>query len=72
MIKAAFNGMRECICRALVNGQTVKLHGKGEFYLFNRSGRIGRNPATGEEYDDIPEPEALDFSDNPCLSETFA
>lgn len=27
MIKAAFNGMRECICRALVNGQTVKLHG---------------------------------------------
>jgi len=55
-----------------VNGQTVKLHGKGEFYLFNRSGRIGRNPATGEEYDDIPEPEALDFSDNPCLSETFA
>lgn len=65
MIKAAFNSMWECICCALENGQNVKLHGKGDFYLLKRSGRIGINPATAEEYDD-PEREALAFRTSPA------
>lgn len=66
-IKTAFNGMWEGICRALENGHTVKLHGKGEFYLSKRSGRIGRNPATGEEYD-VPEREAMAFRTSPAYA----
>lgn len=59
-IKTAFNAAWDAICSALEQGYTVKLHGKGRFYLSRRSSRIGRNPATGEEYD-VPEREAMAF-----------
>lgn len=41
----------ECIKESLVNGNTVKLSGFGNFVLRDKNARPGRNPKTGE---DIP------------------
>jgi integration host factor subunit alpha len=38
----------EKICKALENGQHVKLSGFGNFELHDKSERPGRNPKTGE------------------------
>lgn len=37
------------ISDTLVNGQSVKLSSFGSFVLRDKTGRIGRNPKTGEE-----------------------
>ena len=36
------------ICDSLVQGETVKVSSFGSFSVRNKSGRIGRNPKTGE------------------------
>lgn len=66
-MKAAFNALWDTICEELEEGNAVKLHGKGMFYLSKRSSRIGRNPATGQEYD-VPEREAMAFQTSPAYA----
>lgn len=66
-VKTVFNGIWESICEELEEGNEVKLHGKGSFYLSRRSPRIGRNPLTGEEYD-VPEREAMAFRTSPAFA----
>lgn len=66
-IKAAFNACWDAICEELELGHEVKLHGKGSFYLSRRSSRVGRNPATGEEFD-VPEREAMAFRTSPAYA----
>ena len=39
----------ELISQALVNGDNVKLSSFGTFMVRQKSGRMGRNPKTGEE-----------------------
>lgn len=59
-VKLVLDTAWDTIYDALVEGYTVKLHGKGQFYLSKRSARIGRNPHTGEEHH-IPEREIMAF-----------
>ncbi|MBS4189948.1 HU family DNA-binding protein [Bacillus sp. FJAT-49705] len=66
-VKTVFNAMWDAICEELENGNEVKLHGKGSFYLSKRSSRIGRNPLTGEEFD-VPEREAMAFQTSPAYA----
>lgn len=67
MIKDVFNACWVTICDELEHGNTVKLHGKGQFYLSKRSSRIGRNPATGEQHV-VPEREAMAFQTSPAYA----
>lgn len=66
-IKTAFNACWEAICEELENGNAVKMHGKGLFYLSKRSPRMGRNPATGVQYQ-IPAREAMAFQTSPAYA----
>ena len=66
-IKTVFNAVWDAICEELENGNEVKLHGKGSFYLSRRSSRVGRNPLTGEEFD-VPEREAMAFRTSPAYA----
>ncbi|WP_169910860.1 HU family DNA-binding protein [Evansella clarkii] len=66
-IKVAFDAMWDSICEELENGNEVKMHGKGSWYLSRRSPRVGRNPVTGEEYD-VPEREAMAFRTSPAYA----
>lgn len=66
-VKTAFNAVWNAICKELEQGNDVKLHGKGRFYLSKRSARIGRNPSTGEEFD-VPEREAMAFQTSPAYA----
>ncbi|MCL6663424.1 HU family DNA-binding protein [Paenibacillus amylolyticus] len=59
-VKTAFDTCWAAIQHELEEGNWVKLHGKGTFYLSKRGSRIGRNPATGEEHE-VPEREAMAF-----------
>lgn len=67
LVKDIFNACWDTICHELEHGNTVKLHGKGQFYLSRRSKRIGRNPATGEEHV-VPEREAMAFQTSPAYA----
>lgn len=67
LVKDVFNACWDAITDELEHGNTVKLHGKGQFYLSRRSKRIGRNPATGEEYE-VPEREAMAFQTSPAYA----
>lgn len=67
LVKDIFNACWQTICTELEHGNTVKLHGKGQFYLSRRSSRIGRNPATGEEFL-VPEREAMAFQTSPAYA----
>lgn len=67
MVKDIFNACWNAICNELEHGNKVKLHGKGHFYLSRRSSRMGRNPATGEEYV-VPEREAMAFQTSPAYA----
>lgn len=67
MIKDIFNACWQTICDELEHGNTVKLHGKGQFYLSRRARRMGRNPATGEEHI-VPEREAMAFHTSPAYA----
>lgn len=62
-VKLVFDEMWEAIRRQLEEGNSVKLHGKGRFYLSRRSSRIGRNPQTKEEYR-VPAREAMAFQNS--------
>ncbi|MCR6108560.1 HU family DNA-binding protein [Salipaludibacillus agaradhaerens] len=66
-VKIVFDAMWDSICEELEEGNEVKLHGKGSFYLSRRSPRIGRNPQTGEEFD-VPEREAMAFRTSPAYA----
>ncbi|MGX1195841.1 HU family DNA-binding protein [Metabacillus sp. SLBN-84] len=66
-VKIVFDAAWDAICEVLENGDEVKLHGKGSFYLSKRSSRVGRNPLTGEEYD-VPEREAMAFRTSPAYA----
>lgn len=66
-VKDIFNACWFAICDELEQGNTVKLHGKGKFYLSRRSSRIGRNPATGEEHI-VPEREAMAYQTSPAYA----
>lgn len=67
LVKDVFNACWQTICEELEHGNTVKLHGKGQFYLSRRSRRTGRNPATGVEYE-VPEREAMAFQTSPAYA----
>lgn len=67
LVKDIFNACWDAITDELEHGNTVKLHGKGQFYLSRRSRRIGRNPATGEEFE-VPEREAMAFQTSPAYA----
>jgi len=41
--------MIEEVCKALVDGETVKLSSFGNFAVRSKKERMGRNPKTGEE-----------------------
>lgn len=62
-VKAVFDACWDAIRDELEVGNTVKLHGKGRFYLSRRSSRIGRNPQTKEQYH-VPEREAMAFQNS--------
>lgn len=66
-VKTVFDAFWDTICDELEQGNIVKMHGKGTFYLSKRSSRIGRNPETGKEYD-IPEREAMAFQTSPAYA----
>jgi integration host factor subunit beta len=66
-IRTAFNAVWESICEELEDGNEVKLHGKGSFYLSKRSPRLGRNPLTLETYD-VPAREAMAFRTSPAYA----
>lgn len=65
--KVVIDTLWDVLYDALVEGYTVKLHGKGQFYLSKRSARMGRNPRTGITYD-IPEREIMAFKVSDALS----
>lgn len=67
VVKSIVNAFWDTICRELEYGNTIKLHGKGRFYLSKRSARMGRNPSTGEEYP-VPEREAMAFQTSPAYA----
>lgn len=62
-VKLIFDEMWEAIRRQLEDGNAVKLHGKGRFYLSHRSSRMGRNPQTKKEYR-VPAREAMAFQNS--------
>lgn len=62
-VKAVFDACWDAIREELEHGNTVKLHGKGRFYLSRRSSRIGRNPQTKEQFH-VPEREAMAFQNS--------
>lgn len=64
-IKTAFDTCWAVIQHELEEGNWVKMHGKGTFYLSKRGSRMGRNPATGEEFA-VPEREAMAFQTSPA------
>lgn len=66
-VRTVFNAVWEAICEELEDGNEVKLHGKGSFYLSKRSPRLGRNPLTLETYD-VPEREAMAFRTSPAYA----
>ncbi|MCC2248971.1 HU family DNA-binding protein [Virgibacillus sp. AGTR] len=66
-VKTVFNAVWDSLCEELENGNEVKLHGKGSFYLSKRSSRIGRNPLTKEEFE-VPEREAMAFRTSPAYA----
>lgn len=65
--KVAIDTLWDVLYDALVDGYVIKLHGKGQFYLSERSARVGRNPHTGVEYD-IPEREIMAYRVSHALS----
>ncbi|KQY90987.1 hypothetical protein ASD24_24640 [Paenibacillus sp. Root52] len=67
IVKTAFDACWAAIQHELELGNSVKLHGKGTFYLSKRKSRIGRNPATGEEHE-VPEREAMAFQTSTAYS----
>ena len=58
--KAVIDTLWDKLYDAMIKGYTVKFHGKGQFYLSQRSARTGRNPNTGIEYD-IPQRELMAY-----------
>lgn len=66
-VKLVIDTTWDVIYDALVKGYTVKLHGKGQYYLSKRSARIGRNPHTGEEHH-IPKREIMAFRVSPAVT----
>ncbi|WFU07348.1 integration host factor subunit alpha (plasmid) [Rhizobium sp. CB3171] len=48
------NSILEEICKALTRGEDVRLSSFAAFNVRNKSGRLGRNPATGEEHQILP------------------
>ena len=66
-VKRVFDSGWRALCAELEDGNTVKLHGKGTFYLSQRSGRMGRNPETGEAFP-IPAREAMAFRTSPAYA----
>lgn len=66
-VKTVFNTFWDVICEELENGNAVKLHGKGKYYLSKRKPRVGRNPSTGQEYG-VPEREVMMFSPSPAYA----
>lgn len=64
-VKTAFDTCWAVIQHELEVGNWVKMHGKGTFYLSKRGARIGRNPATGDEFE-VPEREAMAFQTSPA------
>lgn len=67
VIKHVINESWNVICKELEDGNSVKLHGKGHYYLSRRSRRVGRNPETLEEYE-VPEREAMAFRTSPAYA----
>lgn len=67
VVKTIFNTFWDVICEELEDGNVVKLHGKGKYYLSKRKPRVGRNPSTGQEYD-VPEREVMMFSPSPAYA----
>lgn len=65
VIKESFDAVWSTIQEELEKGNTIKLHGKGKFYLSKRSARMGRNPHTGEEHL-VPDREAMAFQTSPA------
>lgn len=70
-IKTSVNGVWDAVCEALEDGDSVKFHGKGQYYLSKRSERKGRNPSTGEEYT-VPAREAMAFKVSPAYAKRLA
>lgn len=66
-VSLVFNEFWDTICQELKNGNKVKLHGKGVFYLSERSGRMGRNPITKKEYP-VSKREAMAFKTSPAFA----
>ena len=67
VVKNVFNTFWDVLCRELELGSTIKLHGKGKFYLSKRSARMGRNPLTGKPHK-VPEREAMAFQTSPAYA----
>lgn len=70
-IKYIVNQFWDKLCGELEVGHSVKLHGKGVFYISERSERMGRNPNTGE-YALIPKRQAMAFRVSTAYAKKFA
>lgn len=66
-VNKLINQTWEIICDEIEEGNTVKLHGKGTFYLSERAARMGRNPQTGEEHQ-VPDREVMAFRVSPAYA----
>ena len=60
LVKRIFDASWSVMFREIEQGNTVKLHGWGKFYLSERSARMGRNPVSGVEYE-VDSREVLSF-----------
>lgn len=70
-VKYVFDAVWGNICKELEYGNSVKLHGKGVFYISDRAGRQGRNPRTGEKHM-IDERQAMAFRTSKAYAKKFA
>jgi len=64
LVEAVLNEIKE----EIVTGGTVKLASFGSFVVRQRSGRVGRNPKTGQEFP-IPPHQVLSFKPSPVLKD---
>lgn len=67
VVKTVIDGAWDVITNEIEHGNTIKLHGKGKFYLSKRSSRMGRNPLTGEQHK-VPAREVMVFQVSPAYA----
>lgn len=69
-VKSVLDESWDVICDFLEHNVPVQFHGKGRFYVSHRSGRMGRNPETGETFP-VPKRDAMAWRQSPAHGRRF-